>query len=684
MATLEKIRNKSVLLIVVIGVALLAFIIGDFFTSGRTFFGNATTVAVVGDKKIDIQEFQRRYEEMSAQMQQRNQSVDAALVQQQVLNGMIQEILLDNEIDELGIEVSADELSESMVGKNANPQMMQFAQQMGAQSPAQLYDMIFNPSNYGITEEQVTQARAQWLKMEKSTEQQLKYMKLGSLIAGAIQANDLDKAAINEESAISHINIVKKEYSSLKDGDFAVSDEDIKAEYNKEKNKYKLDTEVRRIHYIAVDIKPSATDENEAQKLFNKAVGELEASTGVDAVRANSDLFINESTITLASANPQIKSFIETAEVNAMTPVKHVDDTYSITRLIAKKLDTDSVKVNMIAVEGAKNLQDSILNLLNNGTDLKVVEKMKGIQGVQDSLWINLMQAQDAKAKEKILNAPATYFVLDSNEKAALIYKVIEKKAPKLMYDIAEVSYKVIPSETTVQSLRDGLQSFIASNNTSETFAANAIKANYQAVETSISSDMAQIDRIENTRKGIQWIFGAEKNSVSPIFDKEANNKMIVYSVDEIMSEGFTPITDKDLRTQLTNKIRRDKKAAKLIADYTGKAKNIEGFAAVMNSSVDTTTCNFAQPFIAMVGYEPALAGSIAAAKPGVVSKVIKGNNAVYVYQVTSIDNNGPKLSPKEAGERYAMTLGGNAIMQNAIEILRKATKVDNQMIKFY
>ena len=52
MATLEKIRSKSVLLFVIIIVALLAFILGDFLTSGRTYFGSGMTVAQVGEKKV--------------------------------------------------------------------------------------------------------------------------------------------------------------------------------------------------------------------------------------------------------------------------------------------------------------------------------------------------------------------------------------------------------------------------------------------------------------------------------------------------------------------------------------------------------------------------------------------------------------------------------------------------------
>ena len=85
MATLEKIRKRSTLLLIVVGAALLAFIIGDFFTSGRTLFGTGTTIAKVGDEKIDIQDFQRRYEEANQMYQQQGAKMDPAAPQQRVL-----------------------------------------------------------------------------------------------------------------------------------------------------------------------------------------------------------------------------------------------------------------------------------------------------------------------------------------------------------------------------------------------------------------------------------------------------------------------------------------------------------------------------------------------------------------------------------------------------------------------
>ncbi|WP_301384740.1 SurA N-terminal domain-containing protein, partial [uncultured Duncaniella sp.] len=143
MATLEKIRSKSALLLIIVGAGLLAFIIGDFFTSGRTLFGTGTTIAKVDGNKIDIQEFQRRVQDASQQAQAQNQRMDNAVLQQQVLNAMIAEKLFDQEVKDLGLTVTDQELTDMMVGKNSQYVDRMVQQQLGVPDAKTAHDMAF-------------------------------------------------------------------------------------------------------------------------------------------------------------------------------------------------------------------------------------------------------------------------------------------------------------------------------------------------------------------------------------------------------------------------------------------------------------------------------------------------------------------------------------------------------------
>ena len=685
MAALEKIRKRAVLLTVVIGLALLAFILGDLINSGQAFFGDGNTIVKVGDDKIDAMEFQKRYEEVSAQAQNNgNQIADGALLQNNVIEGMISEKLLDKEFEEVGIYVTDNELTEAMTGKNANPYMLQYAQQMGFESPAQLYDFLFNPAKYGVAEAQVAEAKANWVKMENEMVRLLKQTKLQTLIASIFQANDLDKKSLFEENAVtSQVAYVKADYSTLKDEDFEVSDADLKSKYNKMKNMFRLEGEQRVGHVVAVDVVPSAEDLAASKALVDTSLVVLRSEAGVDGIRHNSELVIEESAVRLSDIrDPQVKEFIEKAKVGEVSEPKFVSNEYTFAKLTGKKLEIDSVNINMVTVQGDKKVQDSVMNVLNSGKSFAEVVNGKTVNGEQD-VWQVLLNVADS-VKTKVLGGGNEYFALTSNDQMAYFVKVNKKVAPKNIYDVAFVSHKVVPSIKTVNDLRDKLQSFINENNTSELLETKAVSAGYQPMQCVVYSTTPQINGIANTRKAVQWLFGATKGSVSPIFDKENKDKMVVVALDDVYEDDYLPVSDSQVKMMLTQVVRSDKKGEALVEKYNGKASDLEGYAKLMESKVDTAQVTFGQPYVPGLGMgENAFVASVVDAKENELKGVVKGNSAAYVFKVVKHDRS-QRTPGSEVDRQFAMTRGTNAVMQNVERILRKASKVENNMIKFF
>ena len=683
MAALERIRSKAVFLTVVIGVALLAFILGDFLTSGRTFFGDGNTIAKVGDEKIDAIVFQRRYEKMSAQLQERGQSVDGAVIQSQVLNQMMSEILLDQEIEALGIYVTDDELTGAMTGKNARPQIMQFARQMGAESPDQLHDMLFNPSKYGIPEEQVLKARESWIDMENDMERSLKYEKLQNLIAGALQANDLDRKELWEDNAtVNTINFVKQDFATLADKDYEPSDAEVKKAYDENKAQFKLDEEMREAHIIALDIAPSTADLNAAKDMIDSTYAALLTAPGIDMVRNNSDLVINEVSVRASDIrDTEVKNFVTEAQVGAVSTPKFASNVYTIVKLNGKKMEVDSVKLNVMMVQGDKKLQDSIKAQLNAGVAFAEIQKNKAAQG-QEGVWQVILQAPDS-VKTKLLNGGEGYFALQESAQGAYFCKLVEKKAPKMVYDIANITYTVYPSTKTIEDLNNGLQEFINTNNTAELFAANAAKAGFNAIPVSVTAEDPQINNIDGSRKNVKWLFEASEGSVSPI--EKLSDKIVTVALDRVNKAGYLSLDNDRVKTAMTAKARADKKGDALMAQLTGKAKDLNGYATLMNAKVDTTQVTFGQMFIAKIGVgESNLTARVATAKLNDVVGPVKGNNGVYVFQVTKQERTQRTATPEEGNRQFAMQRGSNAVMNHALDILRNATTVENKMIKFF
>ena len=241
MSALEQIRQRPILIISILGLALLLFILTAVDNPGELFSDNHT-VAKVDGQKIDYMEFQRRVEQQSEQMRAQGYTdIDNARLQQQVLQSMINEVLLNEEYKALGLTVTDNELSNAMLGETPNPIVTQMVQQMGLPSAKEFYDYAFNPTKYGMEPAQAQQLQQAWQSLEKDTEQMLMQQKFATLFQGVIQANKLDAKAYYDDNAETRtIAYVRKDLSTLDDKDFTPSEKEIDAVYKEQKERFKI------------------------------------------------------------------------------------------------------------------------------------------------------------------------------------------------------------------------------------------------------------------------------------------------------------------------------------------------------------------------------------------------------------------------------------------------------------
>ena len=684
-------------LAIIIGGALLAFILqAGFEVLGSS--GTNKTAAKVGSEKIDIMEFSHRVEQEAAADQQNNnqQATDPAVRQQQVLDQMINEKLLAQEFEALGITVSDKEISELMIGKSPAQPVVQFAQQVGAKSPAELYDFIMNPGKQGVQEAQVKELRDQWNKLTDDIVEQYKFAKLQNLMAGCMQANDLDRAMLAEESATTNIvTFAKKDYSTLADDKYKVTDEEIKAEWEKLKPMFKIDEEVRSIHFIAVDIEPSAADVAAANKIADAAYLALQKGRGIDSVRVLGTVHIDTAMLTRNQLPSKVSDFFAGAEVGSVRRDSVVNNHHVMYKLINKQMSLDSVDIAYVVVQGDAKLQQSVLSQLNSGKTLDEVKKANP-QKVDGKLseWQRIYVTPDS-LKQKIGNAAiGTYFVLNQGEQGATLMRVNDKKPAKMFYTLATITYDAYASTKTSEELRDKFQAFLNKNKTSKEFAENAAKAGYNAVETMVTPSLPQLggqyQGIKDSRKAIKWAFENKKDMVSPIFS-DNNNTLIAVAIDDVYEVngdgvGYLPPTFKQGRAYLEQRVRNSKKGDDLMKQYKGKAKDLNGYAALMGVKIDTARVVFASQGDPKLGNEPGLVGRISAAKVGEVKGPWKGENAVIVYQVVKQEKEARKPTKEELDNRYSQTRGSQvyANPQNMTQILTKATKVKKNLIDFY
>ena len=248
MATLEKIRSKSVLLVSIIFVALFLFII-TIIDNPLSLFMDQTSVAKVKGEKIDYEKYNER---ANLVREQNPQATDA---DEQALNSLVTEALYKQEFKKLGLAVTDAELNSLLVGDNAPyPVLAQFYQQFGA-SPADVLPAINNPDASGLDQEQVAMISKAYAEFEKNLEDQLLTRKLVNLLQGTINANKLDaRSAYDLGNTTYTLAAVSKNIYETTD---TVTPAEIEKYYKEHREGYKLPDKVRFIRYVSLHIAAS-------------------------------------------------------------------------------------------------------------------------------------------------------------------------------------------------------------------------------------------------------------------------------------------------------------------------------------------------------------------------------------------------------------------------------------------
>ena len=698
MATLEKIRSKAAFLVIIIGVALLAFIIGDFLNSGQSFFMmSKNKVATVNGTSIGVEEYQQRVqarsEELQAMYQQRGMPMPegtSSYINKEVYDAMVNEILLGEELEAVGITVSKEELNDLLTGDNIVPQVAQSftnpeTGQFDRQALNNFLQVIFHPEENGYTQpEQLAQIAVQrniWLEMEKSVRQSRAAEKLMTLVDAAVVPNKVDaEMAFDGQNRSVDIAYVLQPYTSIPDSTVEVSNAELTAEYNKVKKLYE-NPERRAINYIAVDIKPSPADYEKVEERINM-LKEIFATTDdvVEVVNDNSDYPYADYFVAVRSMDTAEKNFVENAQVGEACEPLFANDTYSMYRLMATKTAPDSIQVRMVSFPVGDARVDSVYNILRNGGDFA-------------ALGDDLMKAENVWLTESMISEVGRGFINDVFSAGDNFFKseslggthvvqVTERTAPVKKAKVAAITMSVDPSNDTYNALHNGLLSYVADNNNAKAFADSAQVAGYSVMTADCSAEDISLPGIQDGRQIVRWAFNAKKDEISEIFT--IGDRFIVAALDDVVPAGYMPM--KDLEAMLSMRVRNDKKAA-IIGEKLAAVTPAEmsAYAAAVNAEkVDTAKfVAFSSPSISGLGYEPAVAGVAPSVEKGKISAPVKGNRGVYVMEVVNVNESAKPYD--EAAEIARLDRQYTSLISSRLmQVLRDKAEIENTLIRFF
>ncbi len=649
MAALGKIRSKGGILVAAIGLALFAFLAEEAFRSCNGI--KSETRQQIGEilgEKISVQDYQKLIDEYQSAIKftmQRDNLTEDELnqVKDQVWQQLVNNRVLEADAKKVGLTVTEQELS-NVLNDGTNPMLAQtpFVNQQTGRFDINALQQFLDGYNKAKASnspqlEQMQTIYDYWLFVEKNLRTQLLGQKYQALLASCVLSNKAEaKMAFKDNNEESDIQLASLAYSTIKDADVKVTDEDLKAKYEELKPAFRQNTETRDIKFVDYQIKASASDRNAIVKDMNELQKQLATATDPSLVISKSGSMIPYLGLPVSSKAYQ----------------QYPD--------IASKIDSLAVGTTGVT----ENKQDNTLNII------RVMSKAQ----LPDSVQFRQIQVA--------ANTPEEAHLTQGN----IILQVVDKKAMKTKTTAAIIKKLIDFSKATRSDAYNKFSEFVAKSATAADLEKNASKYGYHVQSLNdVSTSEHYVAGVHGTRDALKWLFDAKQGDVSPLYECGDNDHLMVIVLSAIHPKGYRSWDDPQVKEILKREVIKDKKAEKLMA----KLKGVNSIAAAQAKGAKVSTVSqitFAAPaFVQATGSaEPALSGAVAATAAGKFSKnPVKGNAGVYVFQVVK--------KALRAGSKYNEAMAMQQAAQQNMQFLSnfmqdlilKANVVDNRYLFF-
>lgn len=652
MAVISKIRNRSALLITVIGVAMGLFVLGDLLGSGSGLFQQQeTNIAEIRGKKISFQEF-----EAMVQKEIGSETVDERgreQVRQRVWDILLQENIMFEEYDELGLSVSPEELFEQVKMSSRNSIMAQY---FTNPQTGQIYEQFRDPVTGGLNTtnvlsyiKQVLQSdqAESWLPVERAIKIDRLSRKYSNLIRKGLEPTP---TAVQKELTTRSKKVtfqwVGINYASVEDSEVEVSDSDLKKYYNehKDEERFQQKETTRGIEYLVFNVEPTAKDvASLREEMLDLKSDFATADNDTTFVNDYADTPFNIRFFRKGQLPEEIDSLAFEVEKDTVFGPFEDNNFFKLSKVIGSKISSDSARARHILLEVTEGdtaatlaLADSLKQVIkanNNFAQLALqysIDKASAEKG-GDLDWFtegrmvkpfNDAVFEGEEGDMPIVTSQFGVHLIEIQEKTKEVEKVL----------VATVNREIRPSKNTYDAVFNEASKFSINNNTVEKFRTEGGNMGIQTAAYIKEGDKT-LGRLESPRPLIRWAYEAEKGNVSEPF--EMDQKFVVAALTNIRPEGTLPFDE--VKEQILTDVLNKKKAEYLISQIEGQ-NSLEQIANTWNSEVKSASeVTFANFTIGGMGPEGAVIGTLFSIEPNVVSQPIEGNRGVYVVKVINV-----------------------------------------------
>ena len=664
MAIIGSIQKHSKIVIVIIGFALLAFVVGSFTGKNKS---NATYVGEINGDKIRGTDFSAKVEEateMRKQMSGRTNvpAAESFSIRESVWNQMVSELIMQKQYDKLGIEVSKDEMDDMITGKNPHQYIVQnFTDpKTGKFDPKQVKQFVDNLDKVDPA------MRSRFMMIEKQIKDSRLAEKYQNLIANAFYVPKAfakkEYLARNEHVSLSTIGL---RYETVPDAQIKLTDEDYQKYYDENKNRFEQEAS-RDIDYVVYDVKPSVEDMKAINSDVDRIYTEFQTVKDIpNFVNSNSDIRYDSTWLKKGSLPAKLDTLAFAGAPGTFIAPFIENNMYTMAKLVGEQSRPDSLKAShvLITFEGsqaggkrtkevAKKLADSLLTVAKQDPKkmpllaMKYSDDPSAKTNVGDMGWF-ADGSMVPTFNNACVNGKVGDVVLIESQFGYHVINITGKTTPVKKVRLAIVARKVEAGNETFAKGYSEASSFAGENTTTEAFekGVTAKGLNKRTMERIRPSD-GQLPGIENAREVIRWAFSkkTEQGNVSTVFD--CTGKYVVATLKMIREKGIAPL--EQIKNDIKTLVMREKKAEVLMAklDKVAASKDFGQMAKTLGSKIDTIqNITFASPNLPFYGREPAVVGTAFGLKKDQISKPVKGEVAAFLIKIDEVSPAAPAVN---------------------------------------
>ncbi|WP_324025232.1 SurA N-terminal domain-containing protein [Maribacter sp. BPC-D8] len=705
MAVLENIRKRTTVLILIIGLALFAFVISGVFTSSN--FGGekvGSSVAEINGEDISIDEFRREVEVASNRV---GPTASSMQVVNQVWENKVRKTILGEQFEDLGIGIEQDQIVDFLrtTGYAQNPQFQdqngQFDANMFRQTVADW--KVNNPAQYEA-----------WLQTEDEiielAKEQTYFNMVRAGVGATLKEGELDYKLANEKMDIKYVRVP---YTSIADSTISVTKSEIADYVSKHKEEYKQDP-ARDLQYVYFQEKPSEADQaaikEEITKLLDDTVeynSQTDRNDTIKGFRNTKDVtaFLDRysdtkfDTIFKAKKNlpSSVADTLMSLNVGQIYGPYKDGNSYKISKMIARK-PNGSVKAShiLLAYTGATRANPAV-------TRTKEEAEAKAKELLREAKKSGVVFSELARDNSDGPSAPNggdlgyfqkgvmvpkfNDFAFNNNEGSIGLvetdfgFHVIKIDDKEDVVQVATISREIVASEETINTLFTSATKFEMETTDDESAFSTLAKKDEYVVRpvNKIKALDENLPGLTNQRNIVQWAFNGD-TKVGDVKRFNINNGYAVVQLTGSYAAGV--MSAEDASVLVLPIIRKERKAAQIIA--ANKGKDMSAIASDNGVSISNgSALTVKSPTIPGAGSEPVVVGTAYGMAAGATSGLIQGNTGVFKIEIVK-KTEAPKLDNYSVYANTLKTGAASRVNTAVYNALKDGSEIEDKRATFY